>query len=171
MSQFRRDVHRTIKAVTDDFARFRFNTAVAKLMTLTNDLQRLLDSDPSAGADDGRFAAESLVLMLAPMAPHIAEELWREALGHDSSVHVGRWPSYDEELARAEEVALVVQVDGKVRDRLSVPADLDEDATREIALGSEKVARLLAGRSVERVFQSAVRPGSPRIVNVVTRPF
>jgi leucyl-tRNA synthetase len=167
-SGFLRDVHRTIKGVTEDFARFRFNTAVAKLMSLTNELQRVLDSDEMAPANDARFAAESLVLMLAPMAPHIAEELWREALGHDESVHLARWPAFDSELARAEEVPLVVQVDGKVRDRLSMPADLDEDAVRELAFGSEKVKRVLEGREVQRVFQSAPRPGSPRVVNVVT---
>src|SRR5439155_9836882 len=89
-----RTTHRTIKGVTEDFSRFRFNTSVAKLMTLTSELQRALDEGRAGG---GRFAAESLVLMLASMAPHVAEELWRNALGHESSVHMARWPAYDED--------------------------------------------------------------------------
>jgi len=160
-----RTVHRTIKGVSEDFGRFRFNTSVAKLMTLTSELQRALDEGRTAGV---RFSAESLVLMLAPMAPHVSEELWREALGHDSSVHAAGWPTYEEDLARADEVVLVVQVDGKVRDRLTVPATLDAAAGRELALASEKVRRFLQGRRVEKVFEGGGRPGSPKLVNIVT---
>jgi leucyl-tRNA synthetase len=160
-----RTTHRTIKGVSEDFSRYRFNTSVAKLMTLTSELQRALDEGRTAQA---RFAAESLVLMLAPMAPHLAEELWREALGHDGSVHMAPWPAHDEVLARAEEVTLVVQVDGKVRDRLTVPASLDQEAGRELALASEKVRRFLVGRRVEKVFEGGGRPGSTKLVNIVT---
>jgi len=167
-SQLRRDVHRTVKGVTEDFGRFRFNTAVAKLMTLTNELQRVFESDSREAAADGRFAAEALVLMLAPMAPHVTEELWRSALGHGESVHAARWASFDPSLAAAEEVVLVVQVDGKVRDRLTVPADLDPGAGRELALSAPNVRRFLEGRQVRRVFEGAVRPGAPRLVNIVT---
>ncbi len=154
--------------MTEDFGRFRFNTAVAKLMTLTNELQRVFESDSREAAADGRFAAEALVLMLAPMAPHVTEELWRSALGHGESVHAARWASFDPSLAAAEEVVLVVQVDGKVRDRLTVPADLDPGAGRELALSAPNVRRFLEGRQVRRVFEGAVRPGAPRLVNIVT---
>src|SRR5207248_2353647 len=112
-STLRRLAHRTIEGVTEDFGRFRYNTAVAKLMTLTTELQRALDERGPSVAGDARFVAESLVLMLAPMAPHVTEELWRSALGHGSSVHRAAWPAFDPELARPEEVVLVVQVDGK----------------------------------------------------------
>ncbi|HEX9313331.1 MAG TPA: leucine--tRNA ligase [Actinomycetota bacterium] len=164
----RRLTHRTIAGATDDFRRFKFNVSVAKLMTLTSELPRHLDAGGSA--EDLREAAEALVLMLAPMAPHVAEELWREALGHAESVHLAPWPTFDPTLARAEEVVLVVQVDGKVRDRLTVPADLDPEASRELAFSSEKVRRHLEGRRIERVFQGAARPGAPMLLNVVTRP-
>ena len=152
--------------MTEDYRRFKYNVAVAKLMSLTNDLQRKLD----AGGDPGeaREAATALVLMLAPLAPHITEELWRTSLGHDASVHVARWPQFDPDLSEAEEVVLVVQVDGKIRDRLTVPAGLDPEASRALALGSEKVQRWLAGREPTHVFQGVGRPGAPRLVNIVT---
>ena len=165
----RRLTHRTIAGATDDFHRFKFNVSVAKLMTLTSELLRHLEA-AGGSSEELREAAEALVLMLAPMAPHVAEELWREALGNAESVHLARWPSFDETLARAEEVVLVVQVDGKIRDRLTVPADLDPEASRELAFSSEKVMRHLEGRQVERVFQGAARPGAPMLLNVVTGP-
>ncbi len=150
--------HRTIKGVTEDLDRYRFNTAISKLMVLTNEIRRSLDAGGGA-----RGAAEALVLMLAPLAPFAAEELWREDLGHAESVHVARWPSYDPELAREERVTLVVQVDGKVRDRIEVDADADEATCRELALGSERVRRALGEREVRTVI---ARP--PRLVNLVT---
>ena len=154
----RRITHRTIKAVTDDMERFRFNVAISKLQVLTNEMRSALDAGGGA-----REAASALALMLAPLAPFAAEELWREVLGNDASVHVTSWPSFDEELAREERVTLVVQVDGKVRDRIEVDADADEDTCRELALGSKKVRAALDGREVTKTF---VRP--PRLVNLVT---
>jgi leucyl-tRNA synthetase len=161
LDPLRRLTHRTIKDVTEDYERFAFNVVVAKLMTLTNELQRALDAGSLSGSV--REAAESLVSMLAPMAPHITEELWREALDHSESVHRGPWPSFDETLARDELVVMVVQVDGKVRDRIEMPAGSDEDACRERALVSDRVRRSVGERRIERV---VVRP--PRLVNVVT---
>ena len=154
----RRITHRTIKAVTDDMERFRFNVAISKLQVLTNEMRSTLDAGGGA-----RAAASALALMLAPLAPFAAEELWREVLGNEESVHLAAWPSFDEELAREERVTLVVQVDGKVRDRIEVDADADDDACRELALGSEKVRRALDGRQVARTFVRA-----PRLVNLVT---
>ncbi len=154
--------HRTLKDVTADYGHHRFNVAIAKLMTLTNELHRVLES--GATGPGLRDAAERLVLMLAPVAPHLAEELWRETLGHPTTVTWGPWPTYDEELARSESVTLVAQVDGKVRDLIEVPAGLSEDECRQIALRSEKVRRFLDGREVARVIVRA-----PKLVNVVTR--
>jgi leucyl-tRNA synthetase len=155
--------HRTVRDVTEDYERVGFNVAISKLMTLTNELQRAVD-DPSAAPPALRDAAEKLVLMLAPMAPHIAEELWREVLGKESTVTMWPWPSFDEELAREQEVTLVAQVDGKVRDLITVSAGLGEDEARQLALESAKVKRFLRGREIDRVVVRA-----PKLVNVVTR--
>ncbi len=150
--------HRTIRDVTDDMERFRYNVAVSKLMVLTNEIRSALDAGAAA-----RGASEALTLMLAPLAPFLAEELWREALGHGVSVHASAWPSFDADLAREERVTLVVQVDGKVRDRLDVDPGASEDEVREAALASENARRAIDGREVAQVI---VRP--PRLVNVVT---
>src|SRR6266508_2147885 len=150
--------HRTIKAVTENLDRFRFNVAISKLQVLTNAIRSALDSGEGA-----RDAASAVVQMLGPLAPFMAEELWREALGNRTSVHVSSWPSFDPELVRDERVTLVVQVDWKVRDRLEVDAAVDEATCRELALASENARRFLNGRQVRQVI---VRP--PRLVNIVT---
>jgi leucyl-tRNA synthetase len=156
--ELRRLTHRTIEAVTSDLERFRFNVAISKLQVLTNELRSTLDS---GGA--GREAATALVQMLAPMAPFVTEELWREALGNAESVHVSRWPDFDEALAKRDRVVLVVQVDGKVRDRIEVDAGASEDEVRDLALGSDKVKRVVDGREIRQVIVRA-----PRLVNLVT---
>jgi leucyl-tRNA synthetase len=156
-----RAAHRATAEVTEDLERFKFNVAIAKLMTLTNTLteaQRAGRAGP-----DARDAAERLTLMLAPLAPFVTEELWQRVLGHDGSVHRAAWPSFDPDLVRQERVTCVVQVDGKVRDRIEVPADVDADALRDLALASERVKGALAGRAVGRTI---VVP--PKLVNLVT---
>ena len=124
-------VHRTRKDVSRAFDHQRFNVAIARLMTLTNELVHALDGG-AAGAPV-REAAVTLVKMVAPFAPHIAEELWHKALGNADSVFRGGWPEWDEDLARREEVLLVVQVDGKIRDRITVSADASEETCRALA--------------------------------------
>jgi leucyl-tRNA synthetase len=151
--------HRTIEGVTGDLERFRFNVAISKLMVLTNEMRAALDAGGAA-----RGAADALTQMLAPFAPFAAEELWREVLGHADSVHVSRWPAFDEALAAEETVTLVIQVDGKVRDKSEVPADADEARCLELARGSEKVLRAVAGREVVKEIVRA-----PKLVNLVTR--
>jgi leucyl-tRNA synthetase len=151
--------HRTIKGVADDVERFRFNVAISKLMVLTNEMRSALDAGGAA-----RGAAEALTQMLAPFAPFAAEELWRVVLGHDESVHVSRWPSYDGALAAEVTVTLVVQVDGKVRDKVEVGAGTDEARCLELARASENARRAIADREVVK---EIVRP--PRLVNFVTR--
>jgi leucyl-tRNA synthetase len=150
--------HRTIKAVTDDLERFRFNVAISKLMVLTNEMRSTLDSGGGA-----RTAAEALAQMLAPLAPFAAEELWREVLGHDTSVHTSTWPGYDEALAAEETVTMIVQVDGKVRDKIQVDAGISEEEALALARASEGGARALAGRAVAKEIVRA-----PRLVNLVT---
>jgi leucyl-tRNA synthetase len=153
--------HRTSKGVADDLERFRFNTAISKLMVLTNGLTDALRTGRGSAAER-RDAATRLVLLLAPLAPFVTEELWR-VLGNSTSVHLARWPAYDPELTRAERVTCVLQVDGKVRDRLQVEPEAGEDELRAAALASAKVQTALAGRRVARV---VVVP--PKLVNVVT---
>ncbi|MEX0833060.1 MAG: leucine--tRNA ligase [Actinomycetota bacterium] len=156
--ELRRIAHRTVKVVTTDYERHAYNTAVAKLMTLTNEIRRSLDAGGSAGE-----SASLLVQMIAPMAPFIAEELWREVLGNTSSVHSGAWPEFEPALVEEDRVTLVVQVNGKVRDRIEVAAAAAEDEVRELALASENARRAVGEKEVSRVI---VRP--PRLANIVT---
>lgn len=151
--------HQTIKRVTEDFETFGFNTAIAALMEFVNYLYRVRSG--AAGSEEWRDAIRSLVLMLAPVAPHMAEELW-ERIGEVYSVHTQPWPAYDPDLARSPEITLVVQVNGRVRDRLTVPADITADAARDLALRSEKVRAHTDGSNVRDVIYV---PG--RLVNVV----
>ncbi|MGH7424838.1 MAG: class I tRNA ligase family protein, partial [Candidatus Methylomirabilales bacterium] len=149
-----RAVHRTIKAVTDDFEVFAFNTAIARMMELVNEFARLSGKVP-------RGAAETLLKLLAPIAPFITEELWHR-YGNDGSIHMQAWPAYDEAMLAAEPVTMVVQINGKVRDRIEVSSTISEAEMRGLALQSEKVRALLGGREAARV---VVVP--PRVVNVV----
>jgi leucyl-tRNA synthetase len=161
--ELERLAHRTTQAVTDDMERFRFNTAISKLMVLSNGLIDALRSGRGS-ARQRRSVAERLVQLLSPLAPFLSEELWRRALGHSESVHVAAWPGFDPELVRTERVTCVIQVDGRLRDRVEVTADAREDQLREMALDSPKVQAALGERPVARV---VVVP--PRLVNVVTR--
>jgi leucyl-tRNA synthetase len=155
----RRVMHRTIKGVTEDLEDFRFNVAIAKLMVLTNEIRSALDA--GAGA---REASTALVQMMAPMAPFVAEELWRETLGNESSVHMSSWPAFDSALAAEDSVVLVVQVDGHVRDRIDVSPHASEEQCRELALASERALKAVDGHEIRRVIVRA-----PRLVNLVTR--
>jgi leucyl-tRNA synthetase len=151
--------HKTIKGVTEDMDRFRFNTAISKLQVLTNEMRASLDTGGGA-----RDAARALVPMLAPLAPFAAEELWREVIGEGSSVHVSSWPAYDPALAVDDTVTMVVQVNGKVRDKIEVPADISAAEAEATARGSERVARALDGREVAKTIVRA-----PKLVNLVVR--
>ena len=146
-------IHRTIAAVRADIEGLRMNTAIARLIELNNHLTRL-DAVP-------RDAAEALVLMVAPLAPHLAEELWSR-LGHAGSLAHEPFPVADPAMLVEHTVTCVVQVAGKVRDRLEVSPDVAEDALRELALARPAVQRALAGRDVRTVVVRA-----PRLVNVV----
>jgi leucyl-tRNA synthetase len=139
-----RRAHKTLRTVTDHVERMRFNTALATLMEQLNYIQKL------APEELGRFTIENYVLMLAPLTPFLAEEFWR-ALGHTSSIHLEAWPKYDLELTRDETVTVVVQVNGKVRDRLQVEAGTAEDAVCVMALGSEAVRKHLDGKPPKKV--------------------
>jgi leucyl-tRNA synthetase len=153
-------LHRTIRRVTADVEAFKFNTAVAALMECLNEMSA---HHQTHGVTAELAAATcTFVLLLAPFAPFAAEELW-ERLGGPYSIHRQAWPAWDEALAAEETVTLVVQVNGRVRGRLSVPADIGEDAARQQALACDGVRRQLDGRRVARVVYV---PG--RLVNIVT---
>ena len=146
-------LHRTIAGVADDYAALRNNTAAAKLIEFTNHLTKQ--------SVTSRAALEPLVLMLAPLAPHLAEELWRR-LGHEASLAHGPFPVADETYLVEDSVEYPVQVNGKVRGRVTVAADADGDAVQAAALAEEKVVAFLDGRTPKKVI---VVPG--RLVNVV----
>lgn len=158
--------HRTIKKVTDDVERFNFNTAIAAIMKMVNELYKY---NEAKSAEKRNYqilneATEKLVLLLAPFAPHVAEELWGK-LGHKESIHLQGFPTYDKDLAQAEQVTLVVQINGKVRDKITVEADISEDEMKEKALASEKVKKYLEGKDVAKI---VTVPG--KLVNIVATP-
>nr|WP_212763111.1 leucine--tRNA ligase [Gordonia araii] len=158
-----RALHKAIDGVRDDFANLRTNTAGAKLIELTNHLTKSYSAGGASGPGAigaPRAVVEPLVLMLAPLAPHIADELW-ERLGHSESLARGPFPKADEKWLVEDTIEIPIQVKGKVRSRITVPADADEDALREAALADEKIAALLDGEPRKVI----VVPG--RMVNVV----
>ena len=156
-----RKVHQTIRHVSNDLEQFEFNTVISALMELTNEFYTARDTG-KLGQAGLREALKSLLLLMAPEVPHIAEELWME-LGQPYSIHIQPWPEFDPGLAKEEEITLVIQVNGKVRDRVAVPADISEEAARQAALGSEAARRFMEGKSPREVI---VVPG--RLVNIVT---
>jgi len=162
----RRKVHATLKKVTEDVAeRFNFNTAIAAVMELVNEIHRYLERVPVAEQKAAvvREALEILLLVLAPFVPHITEELWHQT-GHTDSIHRQTWPQWDEQALAAEEITVVVQVNGRLRDRMVVPADSAEDEIERLALGLDKVRAQLDGKRVVKVINV---PG--KLVNIVAR--
>lgn len=157
----RRLVHTTIKRVTDDAGtRFNFNTAISAIMELVNGLyqyREVADYNKVVMAE----AVDTLVLLLAPFIPHVTEELWQD-LGHGESVHKQKWPVVDEAALVADEVTVIVQVNGKVRDKILMPVNLDKAETEKMVLAQPKIAEILAGKEVKKV---VVVPN--KLVNVV----
>jgi leucyl-tRNA synthetase len=156
----RRLVHQTIDKVDRDMLAFKWNTAVAALMTLRNTmLDERTKREVTAEAWDE--AVSTLLLLLAPTAPHVTEELWH-LRGNTESIHLQSWPEADPEVAADETVTLVVQVNGKVRDRLEVAPDISEDDATAAAMAAERVQPYLEQGDVKRVI---ARP--PGLVNIV----
>ena len=139
--------HKTIARVTAEYAELRFNTSLAGLMEYVNGLNHLREEDGSV-VRDARFlaAVDELLVLLAPMAPHLTEELWHRR-GYTESIHLQPWPTYDPALTVDDVVTLVVQVNGKVRDKLEVAPGLSDEQARELALASPKVRAALEGRA------------------------
>jgi leucyl-tRNA synthetase len=155
-----RIMHQTIRKATEDIERFRFNTMLAALMEFTNYLIKTLEAG-DVSAKTWQEAIKTLLLLLAPSAPHITEELWT-GMGLPYSIHNQNWPKWDTELAKEEEITLVIQVNGKLRDRITVPVTIDEDKAKELALSNDKVKAYLGEKKPARVIYV---PG--RLVNIV----
>ena len=158
--EFQRTLHKTIKRAINDVERFKFNTALAALMELTNHMARAREQGDIDGAS-WREGVEKQLLLLAPIAPHITEELW-ERTGHAYSIHSQPLPQWDEALAADEVITLVVQVNGRVRDRLQVAADIAEEEAKRLALASDRVQSFLKGKEIQRLVYVP-----ERLVNVV----
>ncbi|MBI3002042.1 MAG: class I tRNA ligase family protein, partial [candidate division NC10 bacterium] len=171
VGDLRRLTHQTIKRVTEDINRsFQFNTAIAALMELQTAIGKFcadfLDSRGAEGRSTDRLAAlreavETLLTLLAPFAPHLCEECWAMT-GHRGSVLAQSWPTYDPQVAQADEVLVVVQVNGRLRSRLTLPVEASEDQMREAALADPQTRRWLEGKPVKRV---VVVP--KKLVNIV----
>ncbi|HUY23596.1 MAG TPA: leucine--tRNA ligase [Acidimicrobiales bacterium] len=158
-----RETHRLVAKVSDDIERWSFNTAVAACMEFSNTLQRYRrEAVGGAHKDTYAAAADALLQVLAPMVPHVTAEAWERRHGEGAMVHAGPWPAFDPQLARADSVTMVVQVNGKVRDRIEVSPDISEADAAAAALASARVVADLAGTEPSRV---VARP--PRLVNIV----
>ena len=160
----RRLIHRTIKKVSDDIdGRFHFNTAIAAIMELSNSLSAAAQDDAmiQTGSSIIKEGLEAMILMLAPFVPHIASELW-EQLAHTERLDQVSWPSYSATALEEEQLLIVVQVDGKVRGKLTVPADVTQERVQSDALADVKVAAFLEGKKVKRVVYVP-----RRLVNIV----
>ena len=161
--EFQRTSHATTQRVLTDMDVFKFNTSIAALMEYTTELIRAYDAG-NVSATSWRVGVERLLLHVAPMAPHITDELWQR-IGHSSSIHNELNPKFDELLIASDTITLAVQVQGKLRDQIEVPADIDQDSAIAAAKSTENVARHLEGMAI--VKEIYVRG---RLVNFVVRP-
>ena len=160
VGNLRRALHKTIRKVSEDMERFKFNTGIAAMMEFSNTLNQAWQTG-KVDANVWRESIRGLVLMMAPITPFLAEELWSH-VGGGYSVHQQPWPEWDEDLAADETITLVVQVNGRLRDRIEVPADVSEEDARSVALASDRIKQFTDGKTVRRVIYV---PG--RLVNVV----
>jgi leucyl-tRNA synthetase len=146
----RRKVHQTLKRVTRDFENFDFNTIVSALMELLNEMYKAREAG-AVGTDEWKEAQDIYLKMMAPVAPHISEELWTEHLGKPYSIHQQAWPAVDEAAAKDDVIELPVQINGKVRDRVKVAADASEDDIKAAVMASEAVQKYLEGKEPKKI--------------------
>ena len=149
VNQNNRIKNQTIKKVTEDIDKFKYNTAIASLMEFTNQLIEL-NSSKKITSDQLRDTIETLLLLISPIAPHISEELW-EYIGNEFSVHQSEWPRYDETLIDDPTVTFIVQVNGRVRDKITLASDISENEAKNVALESPKIKPHISGKSLNRV--------------------
>jgi len=157
-----RAMHKTIRKATEDMERFRFNTMLSALMEYSNLLSKLQENG-SIKCSVWAETVRTLLLLLAPSVPHMAEELWQQ-LGYTYSIHNQSWPRWDRELASDEEITLVIQVNGKLRDKLSVPADISEQAATQMAFEQERIKGYIEGKTIVNTIYV---PG--RLLNIVLK--
>jgi len=157
----RRRVNQTLRRVTNDFENFEFNTIISGLMELLNEMYKAREAG-AAGTPEWDEATEIYIQMLAPVAPHMAEELWTNQLGKPYSVHQQKWPTVDEAAAEEDTIELPIQINGKVRDRITVAADASEEDIKAAALASEGVKKHLEGKEPKKVIVA-----NKRLVSVV----
>ena len=155
-----RIIHKTIRKVTTDMEKFRFNTMLAALMEFTNYLGKVQEQGV-VSVSLWNEAITNLLLLLAPTAPHLTEELWTMR-GRPYSIHNQSWPKWDEELAKEEEVTLVIQVNGKLRDKVTVPVSITEDEAKELAFGREKIKAYVQDKNIAKIIYVP-----QRLVNIV----
>lgn len=161
MRDIKRDLHTALFNITRDYEQVEFNTIISTLMELLNSM---VDAKRAGAANspEWRGILETYLLMMAPAVPHISEELWTEVLGNEYSIHNQKWPEADSELMAVEEITLIVQVNGKLRDRIVVPVDISQEEAEKTALASPGAAPYLEGKEIRKVI---VVPG--RLVNIV----
>ena len=157
-----RITHQTVRKATRDLENLRFNTMVAALMEYTNYLTKAKEVG-NVSDSAWKEAADTLLLLLAPSTPHLAEELWQRT-GHEYSIHNQNWPQWDEALAEDEEITLVVQVNGKLRDRITVPVSITEAEAQQLAQDSQRVKAYLEGKEIVKTIYVP-----QRLVNLVVR--
>ncbi len=160
--ELRRQTHQTIRKATEDMGAFKFNTMLAALMAFNNYLVKAKET-PVVKTEAWDEAIRTLILLLAPSVPHITEELW-ERIGGEYSVHQQPWPEWDEDLAADEVMTLIIQVNGKLRDRIEVPVSINEAKAKELALTSARVQRHLKGKQIARIIFA-----QGRLVNIVAK--
>ena len=150
VAELLRLTHLTIKKVTRDIEDEKFNTAVAAMMEMVNGLYKFKESHGIQATETWRFTLESLLQILAPFAPHITEELWHE-LGHSDTIHVDHWPKWDEKYLTSDTMTIIVQVNGKLRAKLELPADAEKDAIEQAALADENVIKFTSNKPPKKV--------------------
>ena len=149
-----KQVHKTIKKVSDDVDRLKLNTAISSMMVLVNAAEK----EAHISKDD----YESLLKMFSCFAPHVAEEIWQVNLVNEKSIHLFDWPVFDESLCKDDELTLGVQINGKVRAEITIPADADSVSVKELTLMNEDVQKWLEGKDIKKFIYV---PG--RIINIV----
>jgi leucyl-tRNA synthetase len=152
-------IHKTIKKVTEDIENLHYNTSVSALMIL---LRAFEDNEPKAESRKPKADFETFLKLLAPFAPHITEEIWREMLGHETSIHREPWPSYDPALIKEESFTLVFQVNGKTRDTMQASADITEDEAKAAAFANEKIKAAIGTAQPKKTIYV-----EKRLVNIV----
>jgi len=146
-------LHKTIKKVQQDAERLKFNTAISAMMVFSKEAEK-------KGIEKGQF--EAFVKLLAPFAPHLAEELWQEALGKNTSVHLEDYPAYDETILQDETLKIAVQINGKLRAQIELPQDADEQTAKDLALANERVQKYTEGKEIKKFIYI-----QGRIINIV----